>query len=165
MVPAALAFLKKINGTLLRLAGWGVILGMAAVGVIIPYEVAGRHFLGAMPPWSGELAIFILAWISMLGAAVGLPRGYQIGMTFFLDLLPAAPRRFVRFLGFAASLFILGVLVVYGFDQVLVNVRQVSPAMKISMALPYLAVPVGALLMWLVTLEQTLALLLGGEDL
>jgi TRAP-type C4-dicarboxylate transport system permease small subunit len=157
--------LKKINRELLRAAGWGVVLGMAVIGVLVPYEVAGRYFLGSMPAWTGEVTIFVLAWVSMLGAAVGLPRGYQIGMTFFLDLLPPGISRYVQILGYLAGLCFLAVLVVYGFSQVLVNVRQTSPAMQISMALPYLAIPVGSLLMWLVTFEQVLETLLGKEKL
>ena len=160
-----LSALKRINRVLLRAAGWGVVLGMAAIGMLIPYEVIGRHLLGSMPAWSGELAIFILVWISMLGAAVGLPRGYQLGMTFFLNLLPPGISRCVQILGILTVLFILAVLVVYGFNQVMVNVRQISPAMKISMALPYLAIPAGALLMWLVTLEQALKTLLEEEKM
>lgn len=154
-------FLGRVNKVLLSAAGWGVVAGMAAVSIIIPYEVFGRYFLGSGPYWSGELTVFSLVWISMLGAAVGLPRGYQIGMTFLTDRLPGAAARLVRALGHLATLAILTVLIIYGADQTLYNQKQISPAMGISMALPYLAIPVGSFLMWLVTLEQAVGLLAG----
>lgn len=156
--------LKILNQNLLRLAGWIVVAGMAVISVIIPYEVLGRYFLGSGPAWSGEVSVFTLVWISMLGAAVGLPRGYQIGMTFFIERLSRETGRLVRLLGHLATLLILSVLVIYGFDQTLLNLHQTSPAIEMSMALPYLAIPAGALLMWLVTLEQALGVLTGTEE-
>ncbi len=155
--------LSRVNKIFLRAAGWGVVAGMALISIVIPYEVFGRYFLGSGPYWSGELTVFTLVWISMLGAAVGLPRGYQIGMTFFVDRLPGGLGRLVRFLAHLVTLFILSVILVYGADQTLFNQKQTSSAMQISMAIPYLAIPVGAFLMWLVTLEQAMAVLFTGE--
>ncbi len=158
--------LNKINQLLLRGAGWVVVAGMAVISLVIPYEVLGRYVLGSSPHWSGELSVFTLVWISMMGAAVGLPRGYQMGMTFFIDRLSPGTGRLMRILGHLVTLSILSVLVVYGFKQTAHNLDQISPAMRISMALPYLAIPVGALLMWLVTLEQVLGAVTGeGDDI
>lgn len=156
--------LKMINRNLLRAAGWGVVAGMAVISIIIPYEVFGRYFLGDAPYWSGELTVFALVWVSMLGAAVGLPRGYQIGMTFFIERLSEGAGRLVRLLGHLITLVVLSVLIIYGFDQTLVNLNQTSSAMQISMAIPYLAVPLGAILMWLVTLEQAIGVLAGIKE-
>jgi len=158
-----LNILKKINKNLLRVAGWGVVMGMAAISIVIPHEVFGRYFLGSMPAWSGEITTFSLVWVTMLGAAVGLPRGYQIGMTSLVDKLSLKAGRIVKVLGHAVTLVILSVLVIYGFDQTLLNINQTSSAMQISMALPYLAIPVGSTLMWLVTLEQALDILTGNR--
>ncbi|MDD2421892.1 MAG: TRAP transporter small permease, partial [Heliobacteriaceae bacterium] len=155
--------LGQINQRLLQLSGWLVVAGMVVIAVVIPYEVFGRHVLGVMPAWSGELATFTLVWVSMLGAAVGLPRGYQIGMTFFLDQLPRKAGRLVQAFGLLLSMAILSVLVIYGCKQTLANVSQTSAAMGISMAIPYFAVPLGAFLMLLVSIEQVLGLFLGNE--
>lgn len=153
--------LRQVNKSLLRVAGWGVIAGMAAISIIIPYEVAGRYFLGSMAIWSGEVTVFSLVWVSMLGAAVGLPRGYQIGMTSLIDKLPERFGRMLKILGHLITLAILSVLVTFGLEQTLININQTSPAMQISMAIPYMAIPTGAALMGLVTLEKTLGILLG----
>lgn len=153
--------LKDINRYLLRVAGWGVVAGMVAICIVIPYEVLGRYFLGNMPPWSGEVTTFSLVWVSMLGAAVGLPRGYQIGMTSIVEKLPERIGRIAKLAGHLITLGILGVLVIFGIDQTLLNINQISPAMQMSMAIPYAAIPAGAALMWLVTLEQALGVLAG----
>ncbi|MFZ5652338.1 MAG: TRAP transporter small permease [Bacillota bacterium] len=159
-----LTALKQINKTLLRVAGWGVVAGMAAISIVIPYEVAGRYLLGSMPAWAGEVTTFSLVWVSMLGAAVGLPKGYQIGMTFLIEKLPERMGHYVRILGHLITMAILSVLVIFGVDQTLLNINQTSPAMQISMAFPYMAIPAGAALMWLVTLERTLGLVTGVRE-
>lgn len=149
-----MAILSSVNGFLLKIASWIVIILMGVIAIIIPYEVFGRYVLGDMPAWSGEVTTFSLVWISMLGAAVGLPRGYQIGMTFFVEKLPAGAQKIVNIISHLLTLFILLVLFFFGLDQSLYNLHQTSPAMEISMALPYLAIPVGALIMALTTVEQ-----------
>ena len=160
-MDAFLLVLKRINSCLLGIAGWIMVFGMAMISIVIPYEVFGRYFLGSAPHWSGELTVFALVWVSMLGAAVGLPQGYLIGMTFFVDRLPQKGRRMMRVLGTLITLSILSVLVVYGVDQTIVNLGQTSAALQISMAIPYLSVPAGAFLMWLITLEQALGVITG----
>lgn len=141
-----------------------MVAGMAAISIVIPYEVAGRYFLGSMPSWAGEVTTFSLVWVSMLGAAVGLPRGYQIGMTSLIEKLPQRMGYYVKMLGHLITMAILSVLVIFGVEQTLFNINQTSPAMQISMAIPYMAIPAGAALMLLVTLEKTLGLLAGVRE-
>ncbi|MDI6823669.1 MAG: TRAP transporter small permease [Bacillota bacterium] len=146
--------LESINDWLERLVSWVTVAAMAVMAVVIPYEVLGRKVIGSMPSWSGEISCFALAWASMLGAAVGLRRGYHVGMTFVLERLPAGPARVLKMVGVACTMVVLGVLVVYGAKQVAVNAHQVSPAMGIPMAIPYTAIPLGAFAMLLFSVEQ-----------
>lgn len=134
---------------------------MGVMGVVIPYEVLGRKVLGTMPSWSGEVSCFALAWASMLGAAVGLRRGYHVGMTFVLERLPRGPARLLKLAGAACTMLVLGVLAIFGLKQVAVNAHQVSPAMGIPMAIPYTAIPLGALAMFMFSVEHTLRELTG----
>lgn len=153
--------LQIMNDWVERLISWATMAAMAVMGVIIPYEVLGRKVLGTMPSWSGEISCFALAWASMLGAAVGLRRGYHVGMTFVLERLPRRPARLLKLAGTACTMLVLGVLAVYGVKQVAVNAHQVSPAMGIPMAIPYTAIPLGALAMLLFSAEQALRELAG----
>ena len=58
-------------------------------------------------------------------------------------------------------LLFLSVMIFVGLQQTVDNWRQISPALGMPMALPYLALPAGFSLMWLFTLEQLLAGLSG----
>lgn len=153
--------LARLNGWLARAAEAALVGFMAVIAVIIPYEVFGRYVLGEMPAWSGEAATFALVWVTMMGGAAGLRRGYRIGITILYEKLPAGAARAVRV---GADVLVLGfflVMAVYGADQTLINVRQTSPAMGLPMAVPYAALPVGFALMFLFTLEETILLLQG----
>lgn len=154
--------MRRLNDGLERLVSWGAMVAMAIMAIVIPYEVFGRKVLGSMPSWSGEVSCFALVWASMLGAAVGLRRGYHVGMTFVLERLPVGLARVLRLLGMILTMSVLLVLVVYGGMQVGVNARQLSPAMRIPMAIPYMAIPLGALAMFSFSLEELIRELLPG---
>lgn len=158
-----MSVLEKLNGWLAGMAEAFLIGFMAVIAVIVPYEVFGRYILGEMPSWSGEAATFALVWVSMMGGAAGLRRGYRIGITILYGKLPPGAARAVRI---AADILVLGfflVMAVYGLQQTLVNVRQTSPAMGLPMAVPYAALPAGFAMMFLFTLEETIRLLQGAS--
>lgn len=146
--------LSRLNEVLLKFAGGVTILAMAIMAIVIPYEVAGRYLLGAMPSWSGEAATFSLVWLSMMGAAIGLRKGYQISLTTVVDRLPLPATRFARGGSQVLMLALLLILTWYGLQQTLINLSQTSPALEISMALPYAALPAGFGLMLLITIED-----------
>ena len=72
--------LNRVNTLLFQTAEQAVILFMGIIALVIPYEVFGRYVLGDMPMWSGESATYSLVWVSMLGGAVGLRKGVQVGV-------------------------------------------------------------------------------------
>ncbi len=158
-----LSALARLNGWLARAAEAALVGFMAVIAVIVPYEVFGRYVLGEMPAWSGEAATFALVWVTMMGGAAGLRRGYRIGITVLYEKLPPGAARTVRV---GADVLVLGfflVMAAYGLNQTLINVRQTSPAMELPMAVPYAALPMGFALMFLFTLEETIRFLQGPD--
>ena len=152
-------FLRQFNAIALRIAGWSVIASMAAIAIVVPYEVFGRYILGNMSMWSNEFSQYSLVWASMLGGAVGLKRGYQVGITSLQDSLSPGPARVVQAIGFVVVLVFLALVTYYGFDQMWMNRNQTSSTMGIPMSIPYSALPIGFALMFLVTVEQLVDLL------
>lgn len=155
--------LQQINATLLKVAGWGTIFFMAVIAIVIPYEVFGRYVLAKMSIWSGEVATFSLVWATMLGSALGLKKGYQVGMTAVLEKVPPRVARLLQGLGFLFMFFFLGLMIYFGTEQTLRNDMQRSPAMQIPMSYPYAALPLGFALMFMVTVENFLLFLKGAE--
>jgi TRAP-type C4-dicarboxylate transport system permease small subunit len=114
--------------------------------------VLSRNLLGFSFPWSEELTRYLLVWLSMLGAAVLMHRNDHISLDLLSNRLPERGR---VVLSFVLRLLVLAFLVVLLQQSWLAsNARAMShsPALGISMRLPYLALPVGAALMIVVTL-------------
>ena len=129
-------------------------ISVAAIAIVIPYEVFGRYVLGNMSTWTSEFSQYALVWASMLGGAVGLKRGYQVGITTLTDSLPPFFSRLVQGVGYLCMLVFLALMTYYGIEQMLMNVTQTSSTMGISMSIPYSALPIGFFIMFFITIEQ-----------
>ena len=150
--------LKKINSFLIKIASVLVIIAMTCVAFLVPADVIGRYFTGKMFPWSPEITSFCLVWIGMLGGAIGFHKGMQIGVNVVVNLLPKPISRIVRLVGYLFMLYLLSLLVTRGFAQVQLNFNQATSILKIPMGIPYMAIPFGAGIMGLITLEKIIDL-------
>lgn len=153
---AFLSFLSKVGDALDLVSGWLAIASMVTIGVTIPYEVVARFMLNDPSIWTGEVAGFALAWASMFGGAVGLRRGYQVGMTFIIEnkMIPAWIAKLMALLGTAFAVPILATLVWYGVVQLSLTSHVFTAATNIPLAVPYLAIPLGSFFMLWFTFEQ-----------
>jgi len=145
--------LQVFNQWLEKIGSWGTILFMAVIAVVIPYEVLGRYVFEKMNIWTGEVCTYAMAWASMLGGAVGLKKGYQIGMTSIVDAVPQKLARVLQGTAYAFTLFFFATLAYWGLYQTIYNLRQTSPAMGLVMSVPYAALPTGFFIMFCFTLE------------
>lgn len=146
--------LRQFNGLLLKLAGWCAMASLAAIALLIPWEVFGRYVLSSMSTWSNEFCQYAVVWATFMGGAVGLKQGMHVGITSLTDSLPPGPCRVVQGTGFVCMLIFLSLLTYYGFEQVIMNIGQSSSTVGISMSIPYAALPIGFFIMLSVTVEQ-----------
>jgi TRAP-type C4-dicarboxylate transport system permease small subunit len=151
--------LRGFNEVLVKIGGWGTILFMSVMAVVIPYEVIGRYVFERMSIWSGEVSTYSLAWATMLGSAVGLKKGYQISMTSVVESVPPRLAKMLIGTAYLFTLFFFGVMFYYGLFQTLYNAKQTSPAIGLVMSIPYASLPAGFFIMFFLTLEQFLLFL------
>jgi TRAP-type C4-dicarboxylate transport system permease small subunit len=133
--------------------------------VIVFAQVIFRFVLRASLPWSEEAARYIMVWISMLGAGIGIRRKGHIGVEAVVMLLPVAFKKAAAALTAAIASGFFGGVVVYGVKICGVVAAQESPAMEISMAAPYSSLVVGGFLMLLYSLEELLNLMVSFAQL
>jgi TRAP-type C4-dicarboxylate transport system permease small subunit len=153
--------LSKLNAALIRVAEWLTIASLGAISVVVPWEVFNRYFLGEMATWSTEFDQYCLVCASMMGAAAGLKKGYQVGITSLMDSLGPTPARVVQGVIFGFVMFFCGVMAWFGYVQMIENWSQTSSSMGISMSIPYASLPLGFGTMFFVTLEQLVDLCAG----
>jgi len=136
-----------ISDFLNRICEVALIILLAAMAVVVFLQVLFRYMLHLPLFWTEELARYCLVWASLLGAAVALKRGEHIAVTFFLDHFPKRASRALTLVAQISVMLILAVMVWGGIKLVLVTSAQISPALRIPMAVPYLALPIGSVIM------------------
>ncbi len=124
------------------------VLVMVVVAVLVLdvlWQVFTRFILNDPSTWTEELAVFLLVWVSLLGAAVALGRGAHLGIDYFVGKLPERTRLATEvFVFFCVAAFSLLVMLIGGVDLVrsTLELGQESPALGVRMGYVYLAVPI-----------------------
>jgi TRAP-type C4-dicarboxylate transport system permease small subunit len=158
--------IKKVLDSLLELL---VIVVVAVLVVDVLWQVFTRFVLKDPSTWSEELAVFMLIWVSLLGAAVALNRGAHLGIDYFVGKLSPGKRLCTEiFVFLCISIFSLTVMVLGGIDLVFstLKLEQLSPALGIKVGYVYLAVPTSGFFLVLysvIGMVERLAQLLKGE--
>jgi C4-dicarboxylate transporter DctQ subunit len=112
-------------------------------------------FLRYMPnlktlPWIDEVLRYLNIWLVFLGSSVAVKQGNHLKVDFFLrKLFPEKMVNIVRKVTLAMMLVCLSVLIVASTKKFLGSLNVVIQAAPISIAVFYLAIPVGCLLMGL----------------
>ncbi|MFM8690825.1 MAG: TRAP transporter small permease [Limnohabitans sp.] len=127
-----------------------VLIGlMASMSVLVIVNVVSRYLFNHSLVWAEELSRYMMIWVGFLGSGLVLRIGAHIAVDVFQDLMPARIARLMR-LGVLA---VLGVCIVamgwLGLQYVRFAWGQETPVLNWNFGLIYLAIPFGALLMFL----------------
>jgi TRAP-type C4-dicarboxylate transport system permease small subunit len=146
-----------------------VMVVVAVLVVDVLWQVFTRFILKNPSTWTEELAVFMLIWVSLLGAAVALNRGAHLGIDYFVGKLSPKKRLYTEvFVFLCISLFSLTVMFLGGIDLVgsTLKLQQLSPALGVKVGYVYLAVPVSGFFLVLysvIGLVERLTKLFKGE--
>lgn len=141
----------------LRKASMGLLVVIGTVmSIVVMLQIIFRFLIKIPFPWSEELARYLMIWMGMLGAFVALREERHIGVSLLVEKLPEAVGSKVMVMVQVATMAFLVIVARYGFSLAMFNSTQLSPAMQVSMALPYMAIPVGSSLMTLELLAGVL---------
>ncbi len=160
---------KSIKKVLDRSLELLVIVVVVVLVMDVTWQVFTRFILKNPSTWSEELAVFMLIWVSLLGAAVALNRGAHLGIDYFVGKLPPGKRLYTEIFAFLCiSIFSLTVMVLGGIELVTCTLKfeQLSPALGIKVGYVYLAVPISGFFLVLysvIGMVERLAQLFKGE--
>ncbi len=134
--------IKKILDCMLEVL---VMVVVAVLVVDVLWQVFTRFVLKDPSTWTEELAVFMLIWVSLLGAAVALNRGAHLGIDYFVGKLSPRKRLYTEvFVFLCISLFSFTVMILGGIDLVAstLQLQQESPALQVKVGYVYLAIPI-----------------------
>ena len=126
---------------------WIVIVMMAVMTILVFVNVICRYILNFSIIWAEEVSQYLMVWVAFLAAGLALRQGRHVAIEMLQDRLPSRARKMTRH--FVALLIILfmGTLIVLGFQFAHFAWDQETPVLNISLGIPYMAVPIGALLL------------------
>lgn len=154
--------LKFLRNAAVRLLEWFLILAFAFLVIDVLWGVFTRFVVGRQAAWTEEAAIYLLIWVSMLGAALTYEDKGHLGVDYLVGKLHPAGRYVGEIVVQLVVLaFSVGVLVYGGWVLVMETLEQgqLSPTLNLKVGYLYMAVPLSGFFFSLFSLEELLRLL------
>ena len=129
------------------------VISFAVMFLLGVATVLFRFVLEASLAFPDELIRYLFVWTIFLGSAVALRRNAHAAIGIFVGWLPAGPKRAALLVATGFGMAFFAILLVYGALLTVRVVPQISPALEISMAWAYGAVPAGALFLLIYSAE------------
>lgn len=141
--------LQQLDAAVAR-AERGVAVALLAVTVtLVILQVFFRYVLNSSLSWSEEAARYLFIWAAVLGFSSSVEARRLFRFDMVAQRLPPAGAAVCVALYAIATVAFLWALIVSGGALVAGTTSQTSPAIRLPMALPYAALPVGGLLIGL----------------
>jgi TRAP-type C4-dicarboxylate transport system permease small subunit len=80
--------LTWVNARLARVGMYVCVAGLVSIVAVVAWQVFGRYVLNASPTWAENLALVLILYVTLIGAAVGVRDAGHIGMDSLLVLAP-----------------------------------------------------------------------------
>ncbi len=135
--------LRQIDGLVLHVNRWILIVALAAMSVIVFANVVLRYTTGDSILWSEEVARYLMIWLTYLGIGPVLRLGGHMAIDNLQATLGEPRARLLRALIIALMLGFCIFLVVVGIDFVDRTSIQSTPVTDIPFSFVAAAIPVG----------------------
>lgn len=122
-----------------------VVVLMAVMAVLVFVNVVSRYAFNYSLIWVEELTQYQMIWITYLGAGLAMREGRHVAVEIAQDRLPGPLRRYTRVVIWVLMFVFLAALTILGFGMAAFTWDQETPVMNMPTGLPYLAIPIGAL--------------------
>ncbi|WP_437492309.1 TRAP transporter small permease [Sorangium sp. So ce1014] len=162
--PGAIGPLLRLHAGLIRMLEVVLVAAFAALTLDTLWGVFSRYVLGNQSRWTEELAVYLLVWISLLGAGLAYGEKAHLGVDYFVGKMdPAAQRVAAIAIELLVASFAGFALAYGGFTLVskTLEARQVSPALGLQVGYAYLAVPISGIFFLTFCIENLVELFTG----
>jgi len=134
------------------------VCGLMAIIVAVITQVIGRYIFNDTPTWAEALALVLVLYVTMLGAAVGVRDAGHIGMESLLILVPESIRLKIEYLIHVLVAFFGGVMAWNAALLALSVMDYKIPTLGISEGVNYIPMVLAGSLIVLFSLEHIIAL-------
>ena len=145
--------MRRINNLFLSICKYAIILMVPIMTGIIFLQVVLRYVFQSPFSWAEELARYLLIWITCLGSAYAIRDGMHISIGYLRSKLKGTAKTIVTVVVYVMTLGFFIYCIKEGMLFSFAQWTQRSTAMQIPMTIPYIAIPLGFGIMFLVALE------------
>lgn len=154
-----MAVFLKAADFLLALAKLLTILIMTAMVLSVLIGVFFRFVIPVPMAWPPEAARFLMVAVTMIASSIAIRQMDHVGITFIVDTLPMRLRGVIYIVGNLLIAAFLVIFIWYSWRMTIeMGPRQISSSLGMNMAVAYVAMPLGGLMM----LVQTIAVSIEG---
>ncbi len=155
MPPALSLVLARLS----RLSLWAAGIGLVAMTVVVFWQVVGRYVFNDTPAWAEQVALFLMSWFIILGAATGVRERDHLGFEIGLAHAPA-PVAFLMRIVTEVLVLAFGIAMVwYGVELAAGTWSAPMPILGIAQGWDYVPIAVGGVLIALFSLEKLVLVL------
>jgi TRAP-type C4-dicarboxylate transport system permease small subunit len=120
---------------------------MVMMVITVSYGVFTRFILNSSASWTGELAGYILVWITFFGSAWAIFDKSHISFDSLVEKLPRVVGSSIKFLFNLAMIFFVSVMTYYGFIVTKSSIYDATLTLPLSRGIVFAVVPVSGLIM------------------
>lgn len=155
--------LTRVNARIARACMYFAVAGLAAIVAIVAFQVFGRYVLNDSPTWTENLALVLILYVTLVGAAVGVRDAGHIGMESLLVLVPERIRLKLEIV-IHVLVGIFGGLMAYNGALLAISVMDYKiPTLGLPEGINHVPVAIAGALILLFSIEHIVAILHGTE--
>ncbi|UOM35372.1 TRAP transporter small permease [Acuticoccus sp. I52.16.1] len=106
-------------------------------------QILGRYIFNYSIAGTEETATYAQIWLVLLGAGIAMRNGQHVAIDILIVRCPPLVQRIAKTASLALGLWFLAVVFIGSFGLLSIGMIVKSPALRIPLAYPYSALPVG----------------------
>jgi TRAP-type transport system small permease protein len=131
--------LTRLNTVILKVEMFVSLCVAALAAIIIILQIVARYLFRSPFGWPEELAVFLLVWLTFLGASILLKRNEHIRVTLLLDKLPERAKICLVIL---SNISIIVALCIVAYQTcMLIRIQNITRSVSLHIPRGYLFVP------------------------
>ena len=141
-------FVKTIDRIIEQIIVFLMAFAVISTVLQVTYRYVISRLITFPLSWTEELTRYMMVWVTFLMIGMGLAKGVHASIDLII-FLPYRYRKYFEILTNIAMLIYGWILLYYGWYLTMFNAGQLSPAMRISMAVVYVSIPIGGVILLL----------------
>ncbi len=160
--------MRRLNRGLCKGLEWTVIVCVAASILVVLWGVLTRFVVAVPSRWTEELAVILLNWTALLGAAVAFRNRQHLGVDYIFQKLDREAKHWNAIIIHALIILFAAIVMLWGGSKLVWNTLetgQVTAALGVRMGWTYLAVPLSGISIAMFSLEEIFRMVVHGQTL